>query len=192
LLPGWQETQPTLSSQAGNFPPFAFASDAASLHVIAALPDSTGLRYNTWISTEPGSTGRWSPSEVYTPAGRWRNLANAAAAVPLTGNSLAFAWLALPETTSLATPQPSLPGLFLSMRGVPAVQPPEAPVIIPTSIPSPSPTVKPTSIPMPTLQIDLNPAPTRTSIPPLALGGGLAAIIVLAIFIGILLQGRTR
>jgi hypothetical protein len=196
-VPGWQElgsaAEPAKLAQLSDLPPFGLAADAASLHLLAALAESTSLRYSTWSSGEQGAEGRWSQPESFNPAGGWRNYPGGAAAAPLSGGQLAVAWLALPDTASLATPIPPVPGVFLALRAVATVQPPAGPPPAPTNTSTAQPSLEPTIAPTATPMLSQKPGPSGdSSLSPLVLGGGLAAIIVIAIFIGILIQGKGR
>lgn len=192
-VPGGQ-AEPQIPAQLGDAPPFGLAVDAATLHLLSALPESTSLRYSTWSSGEQGAEGRWSQPESFNPPGGWRNYPGAAAAAPVTGGQLAVAWLALPDSASLATPLPPVPGVFLALRTVATVQPPAETLPLPTNTPalgSPTETaIPPTATPV--LSQKPGPPSGDSSLSPLVLGGGLAAIIVIAIFIGILVQGKGR
>ena len=197
-VPGWQELGSSSVSSVGtspqsNLPPFGLTADAARLHLLAALAESTSLRYSTWSSEVQGAEGRWSQPESFNPAGGRRNFPGAVAAAPLSGSQLAVAWLALPDTASLATPIPPAPGVFLALRAITTVQPPSGPPPAPTSTPTALPSQEPTIAPTATPILSQKPGPSGdSSLSPLVLGGGLAAIIVIAIFIGILVQGKGR
>jgi hypothetical protein len=212
-LPGWQElptgTTGETADETGaildvgnplDVLPYAVTGDAATVHLVMALTGRLGLRYAAWTVTPDGIGGRWSPVETFAPSGRWRSLPGAAAAVPIGGGSLAVAWLALPElagkaapAATPATPAPlPLPQVLLVMRAVPEVAPPAPPPAQPTVQPSATPPGEPTPARTATPLLSQQPSPGQSSLSPLVLGSGLAAVIVIAIFIGVLIQGRKR
>ncbi len=188
-VPGWQSLreQEPLSS---DYPPFSLATDGQTLHVISAIPGTVDLRYSTWIAetdTLPGN--RWSQPEIYHPIGNWVNEPGSAVSVPLTGGTLAIAWQAYPP--SIEGVVEALPStIYYTNKAIPSAEaPPPAPTL-PTITPTLEPTPLPTDVPTPTPPLSLEPPPSSSSISPLVLGGGLAAVIVVAIFTGILLRGK--
>ncbi len=125
-------------------------------------------------------------------SGLIQNLPGADVSAPITGGVLGVTWLGLQTISANATPVPVLPQVFLAEREIASVEPPSAPQIQSTSLPSPSPTTVIGPTPTLTPPISQQPTPAQSGLSPLVLGAGLAALIVIAIFIGILVQGKGR
>jgi hypothetical protein len=189
-LPGWQESTQKSEAVIADAAPYALASDYTTLRVIAPEVSGTSIRMSEWVYSSSGSGGRWLQPESFSPVGAWRNLPNIAAMSPETGSSLAVAWLVLPDTTGLETPLPPLPQIMLSLREIPGVEAilpiAATPTVNRTETPAGTTTVTPTITPL----LSNAPEDQRSPVSPLVLGSGLAAIIVIAIFIGILIQGK--
>jgi hypothetical protein len=187
-IPGWQDL-----SFSGD-PPCAVAADAYNIYLISASPGAQGLLFSEWnVQKEDPTSGRWSQPENFVPDGRWKNsLSLASAATVSSGGSLVVSWLAFPPLSGQTTLQPSVPGLYFSIRSLDAVQPPPAPTIGPTVISTEqvSPTPQLTSSPVPTISVNTAPAAVPSPISPQVVGGGLAAVIVIIIFVTILMRGR--
>jgi hypothetical protein len=189
-LPGWSETFQKRPAVVVDTAPYTLASDFQNLRVIAPDVGGTSIRMSEWVFSSSSSSGRWLQPESYSPAGVWVNLPSIAAMSPMKGSSLAVAWLVLPDNTGLETPLPSLPLLMLTLREIQsaeAILPVAATPIVnitesPVGTQTPTPTVTPV--------ISNSPEGQKSPVSPLVLGSGLAAIIVIAIFIGILIQGK--
>ncbi|MEW5869579.1 MAG: hypothetical protein AB1894_09915 [Chloroflexota bacterium] len=188
-VPGWQD----LSTS--SLPPYALVSDARTMHLVSALPSGSTLRYSTWGIPESNPTaGRWGPVETYASLEHWTNLSGNAAAVHLTGGTLAAAWLAIPPVANTGTASAQLPSVYFITRKVDVVSAIPTPEVIVTNEPTPAATdiPTPTPWPTPTLSPDLPLTPEEQPISPLIVGGGLAAVIVMVIFTVILLREQKR
>ena len=189
-VPGWHNLG---QWGAGNDAPYGLAVDARTLHLAAAIPGSTGLRYSAWTAEADPNSGRWGPVDEYLPVGLWSNQAGMRIAARLAGGSLLAGWLAVPGESTGGTPAPQAPGVYLARRAIAAVDAPVAAAATPTPLPV-TPTVASTATIQPTPTLPLNiinePSPEDPAVPPLALGAGLAAVIVLVIFAGILMRRR--
>jgi hypothetical protein len=171
-IPGWQEVDL----------PFAVAVDGiipnGTLHLLGGKGTAEDRPlYAYWDGS------RWSSLEWFSFVSRPASLYGAAAAVRLEGGMLAAAWLA-----PYRNDDPALVLNFIS-RAIPEIQLPVTGQLVvevastPTATPTvePSPTPEPTQAPTPTPDLNRQPLPAaRLGLPPLALGGGLAALIVFA------------
>lgn len=188
-VPGWQDM--TLSGE----PPYAIASDRLNLYLVGAAPGEAGLNYSVWsVDAQDPATGRWNQLEAFTPGGQWQNSASfATAATQPSGEALVVAWLAQAIAGQLSTPVPREPGILFSIRSLEVLQVPDMP-LAPTqrSIVQPSPSPQPSASATPILLPTSNLTGPQLPISPQALGGGLAAIIVVIIFVGILMRGRSH
>lgn len=178
-IAGWSTPQRVTAWQLSASLAYGLASAGGplegNLYLAGPSLDSTSdpaltLRYSAW------ENGRWAAPEIYFPpaipaSGAW----GAAAAARPDGQLLALAWLALDES--------DLPALRLAWRALPLFALPPLPTPVPTLTPTPAPTLEPTPAPSPTPDLNQSP-PAGTSLPaPLILGGGLAAIIVIGVFV---------
>jgi hypothetical protein len=188
-VPGWQSLREQ-GSVSSDRPPFDLAVDSQTLHLISAIPGSVDLRYSALkAETDSASGNRWSQPEIYHPIGNWINKPGGVMSAPLTGGALAIAWLASPPTVEGVIEV--LPAaIYFTSRTIPTVEAPPALPPLPTVTPTLEPTPSPTDVPSPTPPLSMEPTPSESPISPLALGGGLAAVIVIAIFTGILLRGK--
>jgi len=189
-VPGWSDL-----SFSGE-PPFSTAVDAYNLYLVSASTGGTGLYYSVWtVAPQDPTVGRWSQQEVFNPGGQWTNSDSTAVAstVP-SGGKLLVAWLASAIVGGQATPVPENPGILFSIRSLDAVQPPAAPTTEPVADTSeqPTPSAEPTASPTPLVISNSDSEGSQLPVSPQALGGGLAAIIVIIIFVGILMRGRTH
>lgn len=189
-VPGWQDL--ILDGS----PPYSAVVDAFNLYLVSAATGGTGIRYSVWsVDSQDTAAGRWSQQEIFNPSGQWTNSDSAAVSstVP-SGGKLLVAWLAQATAGGQATQVPTLPALLFSIRSLEAVQPPAAPTTPPSAAETnqATPTAQPTGTP--TLVLVTNPASesSQSPISPQALGGGLAAIIVIIIFVGIMMRGRSH
>ncbi len=190
-IPGWEAPQSTSSFPATiEGSPFALAADYLSLRLIAPIPGSTTINLSQW--SYAGAESRWEQVEKFSPPGLWHNSSISAAMSPLSGGSFAVAWLALSEQAVQVNMAANKPQVFFTARQIPMVDVPPAPAITPkptaTSTPADTPTPIPTGTPMLSAEPDASSAPVS----PLVIGTGLAALIVIAIFIGILVKGQKR
>ncbi len=197
-IPGWPTPEEETNLQNGWITemdglPYGVAADAQVLRIVAPVAGITSLRLSEYGGLTDSSEKRWGEPEIFAPPGVWRNYQISAASSPLIGGTLAVAWVAQPAATiTQGTPTPPLPQVFLSARQIaPAAAPEPAPVTFlskATDIPAATPTVVLTATPV----IAVQPQGRQLPVDPLVLGSGLAALIVVAIFIGILVQGQGR
>jgi hypothetical protein len=189
-VPGWSDL-----SFYGE-PPFSAAVDAYNLYLVSASTGGTGLYYSVWtVDSQDPLIGRWSQQEIFNPGGQWVNSdSTAAASTVMSGGKLLVAWLAIAIDSGQSTPVPDQPGILFSIRSLDAVQPPAAPTTEPVadSTDQPSPSAEPTASPTPFVVSNPASEGSQPPISPQALGGGLAAIIVIIIFTGILMRGRSH
>jgi len=189
-LPAWAASAPgaattqNSASFSSEFSPFGLAADGdgltnGSLHLIAAEPGSADLIYLSWA-------GSWSSAQRFAPQGAYGQAAGAAVSAPLTGGRLAVSWLADPAVVAQNAADnagaSSLAGLFLTGRGVAQVQA-ERYVAEATATPegaAPTATVEPGPPPTATPELNVAPLPQGEPVSPLILGGGLAALIIVA------------
>ena len=149
-------------------------SASAALHLVALgwADPVASLLYNT------GSAERWGAPEAYALPETFPGPALAVeAAAPPEGQSLAVAWIAADEN--------GLPALYFAARSIPQVEVAPLPTLAPTPTVQVTlaPTVQPTIVPTATPDLNRLPPPVTELIPPLALSGVLAAVIVLIFFI---------
>jgi hypothetical protein len=191
-VPGWQNMVAEQTLLLPERVPYSIVADSQTIHLLSTVPFTAGLRYSAWKMSDGDTAGRWSQVEEFTPLGRWQNLPGIAAHIQAEVGMLAAAWQAMPEEAIQGTPAPALPVIYLSIRQVPVVIAPPVQAAAPTAtINSVTPTAEVLATPTPTLLIDMQkPGPEEGGLPPLVLGAGLAAIIVVAIFAGILLRSR--
>jgi hypothetical protein len=195
--------------------PFSLWATPERLYLIIENPSSVGFSLSIWNSSEQPRS--WSSPEQYTlspyaeyPAGTFSpaNEGITVAAQPLLG-TLAVIGLA-PEIQPVDESQPADAAppavsqrlsLYFTTRDIPIESAPRAlsPRPAPTEQLQQSPaTQTPTSepeilfTPIPTFTVSQMPMSTGSAIPPLAWGGGLAALIVVAIFAGYLLWMRSK
>lgn len=180
-IPGWQSLLSTQDASpyglAVTGPAFSSPKAASTLHLVGG--SGGGLGYVTW------SGERWSSPEVYQPStSASQEIHGAAAAARDTGGGLAVAYL--------ATDSSGLPALYFTLREIPELEMP----VLPTPEPTPTlvvtetPTVVPTVPPTPTPDLNIVTSSPGIGIPPLMLAGGLAAGLVILIFVVATLRRR--
>lgn len=183
----WGGVERVAGWQAGTSaePVFGLAADAQMAHLAGPLADASGLRYSAGQNVAQGGpdTAWAQPDNFYfLQTGVVTNLATAAA--QLNGGRLALAWVNTAEKGMQ---------LSLALRSIPQSTTPAAPIVIPTSVPTPRPTA--TALPpAPAPTRDLNGVTLSRAAPadPLALGGGLAAVLVVVGVLGYLVVKNRR
>jgi hypothetical protein len=180
----------------GALVPFGLTTDSnGTLHLVGVNVEGEALLYSTWDgSTGPTAGGsHWSAAETFRLGSEMELGLGVAAATLSQGGRLAVALraLAVGEGEKAATV------IFGTWRAIPTVEVPPAPAPTPTPMVTPIPTPGPTAAPSPT------PAPSTalrqssgqgsgqalmsglllwiSSMDPLLLGGGLAALIVVGV-----------
>ena len=193
-VPGWSNVSApfgvTVSGDSGSE-----KNPAGVLHLVGVDIPTGSLLYNTWEGE------RWSQTETYDPqypvmgvnyqTAAQTDLA-ASVATRLAGGQLAFVWKlnsindeGNSDTTAgdVRTGGALLPMLLFTDRQIPSIEvssvpPPAAPVKVGTPPPTPEPTLQPT----PTIALTNLTLSEESPVPPLAVGAGLGALIVLILF----------
>jgi hypothetical protein len=173
------------------------ADSQNTLHLLSANQTTGALQYSVWDGE------RWSNMESYFPrtqtvlesetTSRLLIPAISNAATHPQGATLVVAWLAT-NFESIEDRLTASPAFFALNRTIPTVDLPEMVISENTPIPTVPPTQTPEATVIPTATPPLNTQPASNDLPisPMALGGGLAAFIVVIIFAGILMRGRKR
>jgi hypothetical protein len=167
-IPGWQKEINAFGMSADGRPEVS-----GILHLVGASNTLGDLLYNTWDGKG------WSNAETYLPFSIPTNILpnRLVAATRPDGEILGVNWIA----TLGSNEQPSL---ILASRAIPTAIIAEAPAIEPTptvaALPSAIPEITPSPSPTPTLSN--TPAPSG-SIPAILIGGIIAMLVVVVIFI---------
>jgi hypothetical protein len=172
-VPGWQ----------GVTPPFAVAIDGdpggpadsqGTLHLLGSNPALDLPAYSTWNGE------RWTSVEAFSFGAQVKLQLGAAAATRPQGGALAVAWLAMQEEDGTDSNE-----LLFAARTIPTVVVQMLPEQTATPTPDLAPTPTPPLTPQPTPTPNLNKAelPETAPVPPLALSGGAAVLILAGVFI---------
>lgn len=173
--------------------PFGLASDEkGEIHLVGVDRQQGILRYTAWEAVAL-SGGRWSPQEIQDETDLISSGLGANAAASSLSGKLAVVSQSITqgdESGMLAlyytARQIEVGSLETPANTIPTPQPTSTPTLVP------SPTAEP--IQLPTITPDLNTKPEEegNSIPPLILGGVVAAVILIGIFAIRELLGRVR
>jgi hypothetical protein len=195
-VPGWSNISApfgvTVSGDSGS------AKDPAGvLHLVGVVIPTGSLLYSAWNGE------RWSQTETYDPGYpvmgvNYQTTAqtdlSVSAATRLAGGKLGIVWLlnSINHDDNNGTPDGGtlVPILLftdrkIALAEVSSVPPPAAPVKVGTPPPTPEPTLQPT----PTIALTNLTLTEESPVPPLAVGAGLGAVIVLILFTWRLLWG---
>jgi hypothetical protein len=167
-IPGWQTTIAGYEMTADGRPEVT-----GTLHLVGSSADIGDLFYNTWDGA------KWSSVEAYVPFSSTSLPVEAgvSAATRPEGGELAVSWIARREAEQA-------PALFYSVRTIAPASVPPAPTPIPTATPEliVNPTVESAATPSPT-PILSNTLPPASPIPATLIGGIIATVVVVSIFI---------
>ena len=159
---------------------------SGTIHLAGFDSGAGELYYSNWNGNV------WSQAETYQPfpgiisKPDYSFKSMLSAATKPEGGILGVSWLHLFPGTEESEGQPSVRISFTD-RIIPVSIPGSiSPPVSPTQVPTPFVEETPTAVPSPTPQLNIQPPPTSTNpgIPPLALGAGLAAILVLLFLAG--------
>lgn len=176
---------------------FGITASAESLELVS-LASNGSLVYSALIKPGQGSNNWLTPETIASPVQRSLNAAASsgeeawlAAALQAQKGSLAVLW---PVTSDLN--KASAAGLYLIKRAVATEAASQSPTSLPPVIPATVPVIDATPTPAAATSITATPTPTelpvfnraalpaQAAIPPFAVGGGIAALIVISILTG--------
>lgn len=185
-IPGWKDIALPFGATASGPREIANENSASAIHLAGAKSATGTLLYSSWNGE------RWSAAEVLNESGQIKEGTGVSTATRFQGGELAVGWAGQAKGSDHASQM-----LFMTVRNIPAVE-------ITTADPTPpeintTPTIGSMLIPEPTKT--LTPTPNLNAIPPsqsgsqsnapLIWGGILAAIVVVGIFAGKMLFGRS-
>lgn len=175
-VPGWQDSGSGIA-----FSPVGVAADGAlldgSIYLAGAALSSEGSEASLELLFSAWDGLRWGPLERYRLSLWAGEPLGAAAVTPAEGGILVLAWLSLDEV--------DLPTLYVAWRDVPTIEVPPLPTPQPTPTPQPMLAIAtiPAIAPSPTPDLNQVPPPgSGLPLPPI-LGIGLAAILVVGVFV---------